>query len=115
MAIGIRGIGRRLRRAGIEVEQRRATSLLGEIEGDETISDITRGELLGQIGQASDVLGGQTSRVTLTTGRKSLDEITATLGRAREGGGIFAGRQQQKQRRSILADRPGRAQTILTR
>jgi hypothetical protein len=97
-------------------KQRQLASLLAEIEKDETISDVTKLEL-GEEGARLGALRG-TDFAQASAGFefvKDVDKISATLGKAREGGGKFAGRQLQSKRRTQLADRPGRSQTILTR
>lgn len=91
------------------------TTLLSSIQGDQTISDITKGELTSSLGELAEFEGAADTRAFQSNILGNLGSINKRLAAAREGGGIFAGRQQQKQRRSILADRPGRAQTILTR
>ena len=99
-------LGQRFKRIG---------SLLGEVEKDETISDITRSELTTELTTLQGFSGTDFAGAGGTDFVNRIQSAADRLNLAREGGGIFSGRQQQKQRKTILADRPGRAQTILTR
>jgi len=98
----------------------RAETLRKEIQEDTAISDITRQELLSQIttenisidpARASFLQGGEILKpiAILKKARETLDE--ARLGQDPK----FIARQQRSTRRRLLADQPGRGQTILNR
>jgi hypothetical protein len=97
-------------KAFFQKQRGRAASLRQEISGDETISDVTKSELTTELGRldSGEGLGGEEFKGII-------DRAAGTLGEARKGKGKFAGRQIQSKKRALLADRPGRSQTILTR
>jgi phage repressor protein C with HTH and peptisase S24 domain len=92
-----RGIGQ----AVIADQRRRRDSLLTAIREDKTISDISRAEfsksLMGEAGLAN-------------LGRISGEFAQAKEGRAPK----FKERQLRQEQQKLVADRPGRRQTILT-
>ncbi len=71
--------------------------LRAQIEGDETISDLTKEELLANL--SARTFGSVQGRFReAQSGRKA----------------IFKSRQSTQQQRKILTDRPGQLQTLLT-
>lgn len=84
------------------------SSLLEAISGDETISDITKGELQKSL-TAQDV------DLTKATDEQ-LSKITKEFEKAKEGlDPKFKARQFQKQRGELLRDRPGILQTRISK
>ena len=81
-----------------------AKELRKSIFGDESISEVTRQELLGKIGSAD--------RVSVA----DFKETESELATAKEGKDPkYKGRQFQKSLGTALSDRPGSSQTLLTR
>lgn len=95
---------------GIERGNVALDDLLASIEADETISDISKTEFRNRIktGRRSAELAKDLFATAEDVGK---DFAAAVEGSAPQ----FKARQTQKAFRSILADRPGRGQTILTR
>ena len=81
-----------------------ADELRSAISGDSTISDITKRELLTELG------GGK------RVGIGAFNKISSTFEKAREGiDPKFKARQLQKAKKTQLSNQPGRRQTVLTR
>jgi len=92
--------GQRLK--DLEAGSKQRKELLGQVGSDETLSDVTKKELETQL--RGDV------------GTKDVSAASDIFKRAKEGlEGKFKSRQFQKQQRSVLSDRPGRKQTVLSR
>ena len=85
--------------------------LLASINADETISDITKAEFRNRISQSRARGPSELTPQFQEAASISKDFAAAIEGSAPQ----FRARQTQKSFRSILADRPGRGQTILTR
>lgn len=85
-----------------------------QIEGDTTISDITRQELLTEAeGISGQSISGKKGAARFN---RQLAEANKTLEEARLGQDPkFIARQQRSTRRRLVSDQPGRAQTVLTR
>lgn len=83
--------------------------LLVSIDADETLSDQTKKELRDRIKKSREIK-------PVVEGIKDVQDIQKDFAAAIEGSAPkFKARQTQKAFGSILADRPGRKQTILTR
>jgi len=92
--------GRRLK--DLEAGSRQRKDLLGQVGADPTLSDVTKKELELQ-------LQGE-------VGTGDVSAASTIFKKAKEGlDPRFRSRQLKKQQRSVLADRPGRAQTVLSR
>jgi len=84
---------------------KRQSLLLSEIGEDEAISDLTRRELTSGFGEKGSLLSAEQEK-----------GLRSTFSAAREGKEAkFKQRQKSQARSELLADRPGRSQTILTR
>jgi len=98
--------------------ERQRANLAGLIQGDETISEDTKKELLAGVEAANALAQGSTTKdaSNIDISGQQFATITSTLGDAREGkGDKFKGRQAAKARSSLLLDRPGRNQLLLSR
>lgn len=86
----------------LETGSKQRRDLLSQVGADPTLSDVTKKELESQL--AGEV------------GTKDVSAASDIFKRAKEGlDPRFRSRQFQKQRQSVLQDRPGRAQTVLSR
>ena len=101
--------GRGLQQA-LDKQSKALSSLRSEIQEDQTISDITREEVLGSISSTESRSFNQKKfNKELASAREKLEE--ARLGQDPK----FIARQQRSTQRRLLADQPGRGQTILNR
>lgn len=81
------------------IERSKHTSLLKEIQDDKEISDVTRQELITQLGTDNSTLGA--TRKRLLAAQEGIEPI-------------FKSRQQSQRMFEQLTDMPGRRQTILS-
>jgi len=91
-----------LRLKDLEVGSKQRKDLLSQLGSDPTLSDVTKRELESQ-------LEGE-------VGTKDVSAVGDVFKKAKEGlEGRFKSRQFSARRQSVLQDRPGRAQTVLSR
>lgn len=99
----------KIRQAKIGAKRKALESFETQVREDTTISDETKQEIFAGTKLTGKRLGSGGFAKDLAAAQATLEE--AQLGQDPK----FIARQQRKTRKRLIADQPGRAQTILTR